>query len=383
MRDDVLPDGLGSVSQEVRVRKMTGLTGMRDRLSRPIVVVGASAGGVEALQNLVLQLPEDFAASLFLVLHLTPTSPSHLAEILQRVSRLPVRRAMDKDPIKPGHIYVAQPNHHLLVEKGQVRISLGPKENRFRPAVDVLFRSAALAYGEQVTGVILTGALDDGTAGLLAIKKRGGMAVVQDPRDAFMPSMPQNALRHVAADHVVPLSEMGAVLARAVCEPVKKEKEAPISMTAEESEEWKRLEAEVAVSLGDDNRMREIMAMGAFTPFTCPECHGVLVKIKQGKMAHFRCHTGHGFTLNHLLSEVTQYNEEVLMSALRALEETELLLEYTREHLEENDSHEASAVVQQKVEHVKRQAAAVKQAALENEVLSLDNLRILNTREIG
>jgi two-component system chemotaxis response regulator CheB len=272
-------------------------------------------------------------------------------------------------------VYVAYPNHHLLLERGRVRCTLGPKENRFRPAVDVLFRSAALAYGPQVTGVVLTGALDDGSAGLVAIKSRGGTAIVQDPQDAYFPSMPQNALRYVTADYVLPLAEMGAVLERLVCRPtdsIKTEKEAPVS---------KPMESEVAIALGDNGRMREIMALGEYTPFTCPECHGVLVKIKEGKMARFRCHTGHAFTLNHLLSEVTQYNEDILMNALRALEETELLLEHTSEHFKGSYQHAAAAALSQKLKLVKKQAALVKEAAMENEVISLDTLNLLDPLE--
>jgi two-component system chemotaxis response regulator CheB len=346
-------------------------------VSRPIVVIGASAGGVEALQKLVAQFPADFQASLFIVMHLAPDYPSQLPEILQRVSLLPVTRGTDGEPIEPGHIYVAQPNHHLLLEPGRIRITVGPKENRFRPAVDVLFRSAALAYGVQVTGVVLTGALDDGSSGLLAIKARGGLAVVQDPGEAFCSSMPQNALKVATVDHVVSVSAMGALLTRLARQPVEagdmeEEASAPQQFA-------QQMDSEVGIAMGDNGRMREIMALGEFTPFTCPECHGVLVKIIEGKLTRFRCHTGHAFTLSHLLSELTQYNEEVLMTALRALEETELLLTHTREHYDDNDERQPGEMLSQKLELVKQQAALVKQAAMQNEVYSLDSLDSLPT----
>ncbi len=341
-------------------------------VARPIVVVGASAGGVEALRTLVSGLPADFAASLLIVMPLAPDYPSQLPEILQRVTRLPVTRGTDGEAIQAGHIYVAQPNHHLLLEPGRIRITVGPKENRFRPAVDVLFRSAAWAYGAQATGVVLTGALDDGSSGLLAIKSRGGRAVIQDPKDAFVSSMPQNALKYVDADHVVPVAQMGTLLAHLVCQPIESQdmkKEASVP-----AEFAQQMDSEVGIAMGDNGRMREIMALGEFTPFTCPECHGVLVKIVEGKLTRFRCHTGHAFTLNYLLSEVTQYNEDVIMSALRSLEETEMLLTHTRKHFEDNNDYQAAEAISRKVEQVKRQAAMVKQAAMENEVISLDTL---------
>ncbi len=345
-----------------------GMESKKSMMKRSIVVVGASAGGVEALSALVSQLPANFDASVFIVMHLSPDYPSQLPEILQRVSALPVTRGIDKDTIQPGHIYVAQPNHHLLLESGRIRITVGPKENRFRPAVDVLFRSAAWAYGPQVTGIVLTGALDDGSSGLAAIKARGGLAIVQDPEEALVSSMPENALKYVAVDHVVSVTHMGRLLERLVCEPVK---------TANQEEKDRmsqQMDSEVGIAMGDNGRMRELMALGEFTPFTCPECHGVLVKIVEGKLTRFRCHTGHAFTLNYLLSEVTQYNEDVIMTALRSLEETQELLIHTKQHFEDNNEPQMAEAIMQKVELVKRQAARVKQAAMENEVISLDTL---------
>jgi two-component system chemotaxis response regulator CheB len=220
--------------------------------------------------------------------------------------------------------------------------------------------------------VVLTGALDDGSSGLVAIKSRGGRAVVQDPKDAFVSSMPQNALKYVAADHVVPVAQMGTLLAHLVCQPLESEdREKEASMPEDFS---RQMDSEVGIAMGDNGRMREIMALGEFTPYTCPECHGVLVKIIEGKLTRFRCHTGHAFTLSYLLSEVTQYNEDVIMSALRSLEETELLLTHTRQHFEDNDEPSSAEAISLKLEQVKRQAAMVKQAAMENEVISFDTL---------
>src|SRR5215210_6092081 len=174
---------------------------------RDIVVVGTSAGGVEALRVLVGGLPADFAGSVFVVMHTAPDSPGVLAQILDRSGPLPAANASNRERIRPGRIYVAPPDSHLLLEPGVVRVTHGPKENRFRPAIDPLFRSAAQTYGPQAIGVILTGGLDDGTAGLWAIKRLGGTALVQDPEEALVDSMPRSALRHVEVDYCLPLVE--------------------------------------------------------------------------------------------------------------------------------------------------------------------------------
>lgn len=188
-----------------------------------IVVVGASAGGVETLVKLVEKLPADLPASVFVVLHIPAQNPSLMPEILSRSGRLKAVHPRDGEAIQQGCIYIAPPDLHLLVEQGHVHLLRGPKENRHRPAIDPLFRSAAAAYGPRVVGVVLTGSLDDGTAGLLAIKRLGGIAIVQDPADALYPSMPLNALEHVNVDYKLPVSEIGPLIAHLAYEPVGKE----------------------------------------------------------------------------------------------------------------------------------------------------------------
>jgi two-component system chemotaxis response regulator CheB len=185
-----------------------------------IIVVGASAGGVGALVKLAKSLPADLPTAVFVVLHIPAQTPSLLPDILNRAGPLHALHPPDNTEIKHGHIYIAPPDHHLLIAQGHVHIARGPRESRHRPAVDPLFRSAAIAYGPRVIGVVLTGALDDGTAGLLAIKQRGGIAVVQDPQDALYPGMPQSAVDHVQVDYCVPLADMGALLAGLVSEPI-------------------------------------------------------------------------------------------------------------------------------------------------------------------
>src|SRR6266487_2533947 len=188
-----------------------------------IIVVGASAGGVEALVTLARSLKRNLQAAVFVVLHIPAHSPSFLPEILNRAGPVKAVQATDEMQIEHGHIYIASPDHHMLMEQGKVCVIRGPKENRHRPAIDPLFRSAALAYGPRVAGVILSGTLDDGTAGLIAIKKRGGVAIVQDPDEAIYPGMPRSALEHVQVDHILPLAAIGPLLVRLASEPVKEE----------------------------------------------------------------------------------------------------------------------------------------------------------------
>jgi two-component system chemotaxis response regulator CheB len=184
-----------------------------------IIVMGASAGGVEALREIVRGLPADLSAAIFVVLHLPSDATSVLPDILKRAGRLPAFHPKDLDAIEPGRIYVAQPDCHLLIKRGQVRLVRGPKENSARPAIDPLFRTAARYYARRVIGVVLSGTLDDGTAGLLDIKLRGGIAVVQEPADAIYSGMPRSALENVEVDHCVPASEIASLLTRLVNEP--------------------------------------------------------------------------------------------------------------------------------------------------------------------
>ncbi len=181
---------------------------------RDIIVIGASAGGIEALKQLLSALPKDLASAIFIVVHQSPTSPGSLAQVFSRASNIEVKVAENQSPITPNTAFVAPPDCHLVLEKQVMRLVRGPRENRHRPAVDPLFRSAAIHHGPRVIGVVLSGYLDDGSAGLAAIKSQGGLAVVQDPTDAVAPGMPEAALRAVDADHTAPLSEIPAILTK-------------------------------------------------------------------------------------------------------------------------------------------------------------------------
>ncbi len=277
--------------------------------------MGASAGGVEALSNLLSHLPADLPASIFIVLHIPPHTPSLLPSILDRVSPLPVSQAINGEKIERGRVYVAPPDNHLLVERGFVRVLRGPKENRYRPAVDPLFRSAAVAYGPSVVGVILTGALDDGTVGMRAIKQRGGLGVVQDPREALYSGMPQSAVENAKIDYILPLAEIAPLLVRLANEPAEEERRHPVS-------EDLKIEAKIAEQeMGADELIKSVEQLGKVSAFTCPDCHGALWELRDGELVRFRCHVGHAFSADSLEAEQSEALEGALWSALRALEE--------------------------------------------------------------
>jgi two-component system chemotaxis response regulator CheB len=275
-----------------------------------IVVVGASAGGVEALTDLAASLPGDLPAAVFVVLHLPATGTSALPEILRRHGPLPAAHVKDGEPIQPGRVYVAPPDHHVLLRTGHVHLARGPRENGHRPAIDPLFRSAAREYATRVIGLVLSGALDDGTAGLLAIKSRGGIAVVQDPADALYPGMPGNALEHVQVDHVAAAASMGRLLARLIADVTEPPANpAPSDMQVEVEMEGLSLEA------------FEGNHPGRPSGFSCPDCNGVLWQIQDGGLERYRCRVGHAWSPESLLTQQSEALEAALWVALRSLEE--------------------------------------------------------------
>lgn len=278
-----------------------------------LIVIGASAGGVEALRTLVGGLPADLPAAVGVVLHMPPTAPSMLPAILERAGRLPAHHPADGEALHPGQIYVAPPDHHLLIDVGQVRVVRGPRENRSRPAVDPLFRTAARAFGPRVIGVVLTGLLDDGTAGLAAIKQRGGLAVVQDPVDALYTGMPRSAVESVAVDYCLPVVQIGSLLARLVLEPAPPEEDFPVPRT---------MEIESRIAEREAGMMQDTEIIGTPSTLACPECHGTLWEVQDGDLIRFRCRVGHAYSVESMLAEHSESLEAALWSALRALEES-------------------------------------------------------------
>lgn len=281
-----------------------------------VIVVGASAGGVQALQTLVTGLPADFDAALLVVLHVG-NHRSVLPELLARRGPLKVSHAVDGEPFVAGHIHVAPPDRHLLVDGHRLRLSAGPKEHHARPAIDPLFVSAALELGPRVIGVVLTGRLDDGTAGLQAVKACGGVAVVQSPDDAAEPSMPTSVLKYVAVDHCVALAEMAGLLTALVS-------------TGAASAALGRPELpahELALILSKGDPMEHLKAIAAPSPFVCPDCKGGLWQISGAQPPRYRCHTGHAYTLRTLQHMQGEATDEALWGALRALQERQMLLQ--------------------------------------------------------
>jgi two-component system chemotaxis response regulator CheB len=282
-------------------------------VQRDVIVVGASAGGVQALQGLVAQLPPELPASVVVVLHLMSAGTSVLHNILDRAGPLPVTQARTGEELERGHIYVAPPDFHTLLRGSAIHLSAGPRENGHRPAIDPLFRSAARAYGPRVIGVVLSGTLDDGTDGLRLIKQRGGAAVVQDPDDAAYGDMPENAIRYVGPDRIVPLAEMGAVLFELI--------DAPLDPSPDEPE----IPGAQPIDLVEVEFGREQIE-GDATLLTCPDCGGVMLERDEGGLVRFACQVGHAYSPESLDEEQGEALESALWTAIRTLEERADLL---------------------------------------------------------
>ncbi len=316
--------------------------------SQRIIVVGASAGGVRALPALASQLSPDFPAPVLVVQHIG-SHPSILPRLLMREGPLAASHAEDGEPVEPGRIYVAPPDHHMLVDGDVIRLSRGPKEHHARPAIDPLFRSAAVSRGPAAIGVVLTGLLDDGTAGLQSIKRCGGTAVVQDPADAERPSMPASALRYVDVDHCVPLAAMGGLL------HLLARKEAPRAAAA-----VPQIVHENEIMLGKGNFMEHLQAIGKPSTFVCPDCAGSLWEITGSEPARFRCHTGHAYSLRTLQHAQSGETDDALWSALRALQEKEVLLKALAAAPREGRDAGEAARLQEEVERTARHAEALR-----------------------
>lgn len=282
-----------------------------------LIVIGASAGGIKALTALIGQLPENYRSPVLIVWHISADAPGNvLMDTLNKNGNLKCVHAGDGELVKPGHVYIAIPDHHLMINKtGHLMVTKGAQENRYRPGIDPLFRSAAVAFGNRTTGIILTGYLDDGTAGLIAIRRCGGTSIVQDPDEAEFPDMPANVLNQMKPDYCVRIAEMGGILA--VLSGKKFEKQKPIPKDIV-------LEARIAERVLSD--LPAVNALGEQVPFNCPGCGGVLWKMDKGPLVRYRCHTGHAYTAKVLLAEQTRKIEETMWTALRMFEERRNLL---------------------------------------------------------
>ncbi|CAO3430620.1 chemotaxis protein CheB [Azospirillum endophyticum] len=300
---------------------------------RDIIAIGASAGGLTALTRLFRAMPKDCAPTVFIVLHITPTAHSALPRLLDRIGWLPAFHPVDGEPIRSGHIHVAPPDHHLLVHRDRVLIRRGPRENRTRPAVDPLFRSAAVAFGSRVVGVVLSGTLDDGTSGLRAIRRCGGIGVVQDPDDAEWPGMPQSAIDRGEADHVLALDAMPALLTRLAAEPAPPSPPVPFDIATEA-----RIAEKEFTTVSDDTQ-----AVGRPTTLSCPECGGGLSEIHDGPMLRFRCRVGHAYSPESMETAQAEAMESALWIALRTHEDRIELFQRLGDHARDRGQSRVAA----------------------------------------
>jgi two-component system chemotaxis response regulator CheB len=318
-----------------------------------LIVIGASSGGVAALRQLASGLPTDLGAAVLIVLHVG-AHESILPELIARDCPLPVAHAIDGEPLRAATIRIAPPDHHLNVDDGHLRLRRSPRENHARPAIDPLFRTAALDFGPRVIGVILTGMLDDGTAGLQAVKQAGGIAIVQDPHDAVEASMPASALAHCAVDHCVSLADMPALLARLVASPVQPE-------ATPMPESLQRNTHEQALSQGTGDYLEHLRAIGHPSSLTCPDCHGGLWQVRGADPVRYRCHTGHAYTTRTLDVAVAEETDGALWSALRALHERAIVLEQLAQTCRTSRLDDEAALHETSARRVMRQSRLLRE----------------------
>lgn len=296
--------------------KKSSKTDKPEKISR-VVVIGTSAGGLSALKRLISQLPKDFPLPVLIVRHISPDATGNvLLNELNKLNTVKCQHAKSGNSLKPGNLYLAPSDHHLLIGGDQkMLVTKGAHENRSRPAIDPLFRSAAVAFGTGVIGILLTGYLDDGTSGMKAIKRCGGICIVQDPDEAEYPDMPRNALNNIKVDYCVPIAEMGPLLYKIIPQKLQKSKPVPKDVL---------VEAKIAERVLSD--LSSVNKLGDQVPFNCPGCGGVLWKVEEDSNLRYRCHTGHAYTAATLFAEQTNKIEETMWTALRMFEEHKNLL---------------------------------------------------------
>jgi two-component system chemotaxis response regulator CheB len=319
-----------------------------------VVVVGASAGGVEALVALVGSLPASFPHPILVVLHVSPAGTSVLPAILARAGRLHVVSATDGESLRPGHVYVAPPDSHLLVEDARVRLSQAPRENGHRPAIDPTMRTAAASYDRATIGIVLSGSRDDGTAGLIAIKARGGTAIVQDPDEALYPAMPRSAIEHLTPDAVLPIGAMAAWILRHG--PNTHPPGSEPDMAFEHNTDDPRL------ALAEDGGEAPHTAAGRGTRFTCPDCGGVLFERREGNLERFECSIGHVFSIESLSNAQAESLENALWAAVRALEDRAAMLKRLAGRADGGNHRRSAKTFERQAEEALARSATIRDA---------------------
>lgn len=324
---------------------------MKDTQPGFIVVIGASSGGFFALTELISQLNEDMDAAFFVVMHLShQTIGGYLVTQMQKYTSLFCREIDNGTDIKRGTIYFSQPNKHVIIKHDTVKLGSGPVENRWRPSIDVLFRSGAAAFDGRTIGIILTGMLDDGTAGMLSIKRCGGSCIVQDPNEAEYPDMPLSVLKEMEVDYCIPLSKMGGTISNIIT--TKKVVNTIIP---------KDIIKEVEIAEEGVGTIDELSELGENSVFSCPDCGGVLFELKNDEITRYKCHTGHVFSVNDLLSKQNKSLESSLWVALRSLEERKKLLSQLSDRNIQRGFHRAAADYSERIEELQKHVDNLKQ----------------------
>ena len=321
-------------------------------LTRDIITIGGSSGSIGVLKRILADLPSDLPASVLITTHIASQSAGFMGEMLMERSNLPVEQAVDRQAIERGHVYVAPPDRHLLIVDGVIRLGDGPRENMARPAVDALFRSAALSFGPRVIGVVLSGLLNDGAAGLHAVKACGGLTVVQHPLDAEADAMPLAALETTAVDHVATGAEMGALLAR-----IAGTRAGPGQPPSDEL----RLEVEIAAGarLGSANLRR----LAEPSPLSCPDCGGVLSELRSARPLRFRCQIGHAYTADVLVAHSDKVDEAIRV-AMRIMEERVTLVERMAADARDTGRQAVAELYAARSAEYRRYATTLRDAAL-------------------
>jgi two-component system, chemotaxis family, protein-glutamate methylesterase/glutaminase len=321
---------------------------------RTLIVAGASAGGVEALVALVRSLPADFPHAMLVVLHVAPTATSVLPAILARACHLPVDSPKDGDELRDGHVYVAPPDSHLVVEDSRLRLSQAPRENGHRPAIDPTMRTAAAAYDGGTIGIVLSGSRDDGTAGLIAIKARGGTAIVQDPEEALYPAMPRSAMAHLEPDAVLPIAAMAGWILEHATKNGPTESNPPMAIETNSDDARRPVE-----TMTHDS---PLSATGEGTRFTCPDCGGVLFERHEGALDRFECSVGHVFSIESLSNAQAEALESALWAAVRSLEDRAALLKRLADRARGNQQHRSANAFERQADDARVRSRTIREA---------------------